>query len=372
MEGVRMRGQETGRVLTVSDDLPVAVERPVHSGKVRSVYFLSPGVSRRLIEARSYDVAPHSALALMVISDRLSAFDCLWHGETLAGVPGKGAALNRIAAHWFRCFAAAGLPPNHLLEVPHPMLWVVRQARPLRIEAIARRYLTGSLWRAYARGERRVGGVELPDGLAQYDRLPQLLFTPSTKGVIEGVPGVPPVDDTPVDPAILRAHAKPFGMRAEADVDACEAALARGFELIEAALAGQGELLVDTKFEFGLAPARAGGDELIYMDEVGTPDSSRIWRRDDWEKGPPREHSKEQFREALLSWVPDPGLLLEPARMHERSAFARGTAVPDAFLAELAETYAAQARAITGEAPAMSDDPRGELLDALSDLGVLC
>ena len=367
-----MPGLETGRVLTVSDDLPVAVDRPVHSGKVRSVYFLSPEVSQRLIEARSYDVAPHSALALMVISDRLSAFDCLWHGATLAGVPGKGAALNRIAAHWFHSFAVAGLPPHHLLEVPHPMLWVVRQARPLRIEAIARRYLTGSLWRAYARGERRVGGVALPEKLAQYDRLPQLLFTPSTKGVIEDVPGVRPVDDTPVDPAILRAHAKSFGMRGENDVDACDQALRRGFELIEAALAAHGELLVDTKFEFGLAPARDGGEELIYMDEVGTPDSSRIWRREDWERGPPREHSKEQFREALLSWVPDRDMLLDPARMGERNAFARATAVPDAFLAELGDTYAAQARAITGEAPPQGDDPRAELLDALADLGVLC
>jgi len=367
-----MPGQVNTRVLTVSDDLPVAVDRPVHSGKVRSVYFLSPENSRRLIETRSYDVAPNSTLALMVISDRLSAFDCLWHGDTLAGVPGKGAALNQIAAFWFRRFTAAGLAPNHLLDVPHPMLWVVRQARPLRIEAIARRYLTGSLWRAYARGERRVGGVQLPQQLAQYDRLPELLFTPSTKGVIEGVPGVPPVDDTPVDPAILRAHARAFGMRAESDVDACAEALKSGFELIEAHLAGLGELLVDTKFEFGLAPAREGGQELIYMDEVGTPDSSRIWRRDDWERGPPREHSKEQFREALLSWVADRDLLLDPGRMDERCAFARDTAVPDDFLMDLGRTYAAQARAITGEALPVSDDPRGEILDALEELGVLC
>ena len=108
------------------------------------------------------------------------------------------------------------------------------------------------------------------------------------------------------------------------------------------------------------------------MDEVGTPDSSRIWRRADWEQGPPREHSKEQFREALLSWAPDRDLLLDPARMDERCAFARATAVPDAFLADLGETYAAQARAITGEAPPGSDDPRADLLDVLADLGVLC
>jgi phosphoribosylaminoimidazole-succinocarboxamide synthase len=189
------------------------------------------------------------------------------------------------------------------------MLWVVRQARPIRIEGIARRYLTGSLWRAYARGERLVGGVALPDGLSQYERLPALLFTPSTKGIIEGVAGVAATDDAPVSPSVLREHPGAFALRSSADVDGCEALLRRGFEVIEDALEKHGELLVDTKFEFGLAPARDGGEELLVMDEVGTPDSSRIWRRRDWEAGHPREHSKEQFREALMDWVPDRAML---------------------------------------------------------------
>jgi phosphoribosylaminoimidazole-succinocarboxamide synthase len=354
-------------VLTVSDDLPLRVARPIHSGKVRSVYFLEPRDSRRLIEERGYPIAPDSDLAIMVISDRLSAFDCLWHSESLAGVPGKGAALNAIAAHWFDTLSRADAPAHHLLEMPHPMLWVVRQARPLMIEAIARRYLTGSLWRAYARGERTVGGVSLPDGLQQYALLPQLLFTPSTKGVIEGLEGVPETDDAPLSPEAIRRHFAAFGLQSAAQLDECIRALTLGFEQIEHALAAQGEMLVDTKFEFGLAPTLEGSTELIYMDEVGTPDSSRIWSRTDWESGAPREHSKEQFRESLLGWVPDSQMLLDPTRMPERIAFAREQAVPDRFFIELSTTYREQARRILAKDLPPPDRPREAMLELLSE-----
>ncbi|OXE29253.1 phosphoribosylaminoimidazolesuccinocarboxamide synthase, partial [Vibrio parahaemolyticus] len=102
------------QVLAVNDDLPIRTHKPVHSGKVRSVYWLTEEDSARLIKEKGYDVAPDAPLAIMVISDRISAFDCIWHGEGgLKGVPGKGAALNAISNHWFKLFKDNGLADSH-------------------------------------------------------------------------------------------------------------------------------------------------------------------------------------------------------------------------------------------------------------------
>lgn len=360
-----MNTPESSTVLTVSDDLPVRSERAVHSGKVRSVYWLGAADSARLIEERAYSVPPGSELALMVISDRLSAFDCLWQSENMAGVPGKGAALNAIAAHGFDLFGGTDLPGHHLLEMPHPMLWVVRQAQPVMVEAIARRYLTGSLWRAYERGERVIGGEQLPDGLQRFDRLPELLFTPSTKGVMRGLAGVPEYDDAPISYALLREHWAPFGFLAPEDVDRCRHAMLSGFENLAENYAAHGELLVDSKFEFGYVPGSAGDPELVYMDEVGTPDSSRVWRLADWERGTPKEYSKELFREDLLNWIPDRQLLLDSERMAERLAFAAANPVPDEFFRKLSSVYVDAARRVTGGELDLPDRPREAMLDLL-------
>jgi phosphoribosylaminoimidazole-succinocarboxamide synthase len=358
-------------VLTVSDDLPLRTARPVHSGKVRSVYWLNADDSLRLIDERGYAAPADSLLAVMVISDRLSAFDCLWKGESLAGVPGKGAALNSIAAHWFDDFSRAGLPPNHLLEMPHPMLWVVRQARPVKVEAIARRYLTGSLWRAYESGAREVAGESLPDGLTRFARLPRMLFTPSTKGVMRGLHGVPEFDDAPVSHELLREHFEAFGFARVEDVDQCRDALARGMERLNEGYSALDEILVDSKFEFGYAADENGAEQLIYMDEIGTPDSSRIWRCEDWERGAPQEHSKEQFREALLNWVPDPSLLLDSERVAQRQPFADQHPVPDAFFEALSQTYLQAASRLTGSVVSAPERPREAMLDVLNELRLL-
>ena len=89
------------KVMSVNDDLPLKVEGNVHSGKVRSVYWLTREDSKRLIEEKNYQVPADTKLAVMVISDRISAFDCIWKGEGgLDGIPGKGASLNSVSAHW--------------------------------------------------------------------------------------------------------------------------------------------------------------------------------------------------------------------------------------------------------------------------------
>jgi len=183
-------------VLAVNNDLPIRTHAPVHSGKVRSVYWLTEADSKRLIQERHYDVAPDAPLAIMVISDRISAFDCIWHGEGgLNGVPGKGAALNAISNHWFKLFKENGLADSHILEIPHPFVWIVQKASALKIEAIARQYITGSMWRSYANGERDFCGIQLPEGLQKDQKLPELLITPSTKGILNDIFGVPAQDD---------------------------------------------------------------------------------------------------------------------------------------------------------------------------------
>ena len=117
------------RVLAVNDDLPIRTFEPVHSGKVRAVYWLSAADSRRLIRERQYPIPETAELAVMVISDRLSAFECMWRAEGgLDGVPGKGAALNAISGHWFEAFKKAGLARSHILETPHPLVWIVQRA----------------------------------------------------------------------------------------------------------------------------------------------------------------------------------------------------------------------------------------------------
>ena len=226
------------RVLAVNNDLPIRTDEPIHSGKVRSVYWLTEADSARLIAQRGYDVAPDAPLAIMVISDRISAFECIWTGEGgMRGVPGKGAALNAISNHWFHLFREQGLADSHILEIPHPLVWIVQKARPVMIEAIARQYITGSMWRSYAKGEREFCGIAIPDGLERDQKLPELLITPSTKGILEGIPGVPAVDDVNITRADIDNNYQAFNFSSPGDVDLYEKLLKEGFDVIAGELA---------------------------------------------------------------------------------------------------------------------------------------
>ncbi|RLQ21518.1 phosphoribosylaminoimidazolesuccinocarboxamide synthase [Seongchinamella sediminis] len=354
------------KVLAVNDHLPIRTGAPVHSGKVRSVYWLSAADSARLVAERGYDVPADAPLAIMVISDRISAFDCIWHGEGgLNGVPGKGAALNAISSHWFNCFREQGLADSHILEVPHPLVWIVQQAKPVRIEAIARRYITGSMWRAYAGGERQFCGIELPDGLEKDQQLPQLLITPSTKGIVAGIPGVPAADDVNITRNDIVSNYQAFNFSSVDDVDRYETLLAEGFDLISARLAELDQIFVDTKFEFGYVRDSAGREKLIYMDEVGTPDSSRIWDGAAWREGRVVENSKEGFRQLLLKHFPDPDILLNKDRMQERQGLARDNALPADVLMAVSATYTGIAEKIIGKAIELSANPEAEIIEVL-------
>ena len=354
------------KVLAVNDDLPIRTDAPVHSGKVRSVYWLTAADSARLVVDRGYDVAADAPLAIMVISDRISAFDCIWHGEGgMRGVPGKGAALNAISNHWFRLFRERGLADSHILEIPHPLVWIVQKARPVMIEAIARQYITGSMWRAYEKGEREFCGITIPDGLQRDQKLPELLITPSSKGILEGIPGVPAVDDVNITRTDIENNFAAFNFKDISDIDKYERLLREGFDVISAELARIDQVFVDTKFEFGYVTDKSGNDKLIYMDEVGTPDSSRIWDGAALREGKVVENSKEDFRQLLLQHFPDPDILLNKGRMPERQALARDNALPTEVLMTVSRTYVGIAEKIIGTSLQLSDNPKAEIIEVL-------
>lgn len=356
------------RVLAVNDDLPIKTDQPVHSGKVRSVYWLSEDDSRRLIAQRNYPLPADTPLAIMVISDRISAFDCIWQGEGgLAGVPGKGAALNAIANHWFGEFKKAGLANSHIVDIPHPFVWIVQKATPVKIEAICRQYITGSMWRAYSKGERDFCGIQLPEGLAKDQKLPELLITPSTKGILKGIPGVPEADDVNITRANIEDNFAAFNFKQPSDIAQYENLLKQGFQLISDRLSALDQIFVDTKFEFGYVKNAEGADELIYMDEVGTPDSSRIWEGQNYRNGQITERSKEAFRQFLLGYFADPDILLNKDRMTERTALAQNNLLPTEALMDVSSTYTSIAKAITGAEVVLPNDPKQEIIDKLND-----
>jgi phosphoribosylaminoimidazole-succinocarboxamide synthase len=356
------------QVLAVNNDLPIRTDTPVHSGKVRSVYWLTAADSRRLIQDKGYDVADDTPLAIMVISDRISAFDCIWRGEGgMKGVPGKGAALNAISNHWFKLFKDQGLADSHILDIPHPFVWIVQKAKPVMIEAICRQYITGSMWRSYTKGERDFCGIELTEGLEKDSKLPTLLQTPSTKGILEGIPGVPAVDDVNITRKNIEDNFAAFNFKSLDDITLYEKLLTEGFDVISDALAKIDQIFVDTKFEFGYVKDRRGNDKLIYMDEVGTPDSSRIWDGEQYRGGKVVENSKEGFRQLLLNHFPDPDILLNKDRMAEREALARDNELPESVLMAVSETYIAIAEKITGKKIVLSQNPKQEVIDILRE-----
>ena len=360
-------------VLAVNNDLPIRTSSPVHSGKVRSVYWLTAEDSARLIEEKNYNVAADAPLAIMVISDRISAFECIWRGEGgLNGVPGKGAALNAISNHWFKLFREHGLADSHILDIPHPFVWIVQKAKPVMIEAIARQYITGSMWRAYEKGEREFCGIQIAEGLVKDQKLPELLITPSTKGILTGISGVPEADDVNITRDDLSNNFKAFKFNSADDVASYENLLSAGFNVISRELAKVGQIFVDTKFEFGYVTDRYGAEKLIYMDEVGTPDSSRIWDGEAYVQGKVVENSKEQFRQLLLNYFPEPEILLDKSRMDERTALAENNVLPVEVLMRTSKIYIDIAEKITGEKLILSSNPKAEIVAILAqDYGLI-
>ena len=355
-------------ILEMSNTLPIRTDKPIHSGKVRSVYWLTKKDSKRLIVEKNYPVAADAELGIMVISDRISAYECIWKGENgLNGVPGKGASLNAISNHWFKLFQEKGLADNHILDTPHPLVWIVQKARPIMIEAIGRSYITGSMWRSYEKGERTFCGIAIADNLQKDTKLPELLLTPSTKGILTGIPGVPEIDDVNITRQNIEENFEAFKFSSKEDITLYEKLLAEGFQVISDALAEIGQIFVDTKFEFGYVTDNQGQEKLIYMDEVGTPDSSRMWDAEKYAQGIIVENSKEGFRKDLLNFFDDPDILVNKNRMEERMKLAQETQLPTKILQDVSNTYTSIAEKITGKSITFSENPLEEIIIILSE-----
>jgi phosphoribosylaminoimidazole-succinocarboxamide synthase len=257
-----------GPAETLDDiDLPLPDRR---AGKVRVSYELS------------------STERLFVTTDRLSAFD-----RIIASVPSKGQVLNQLAAWWFD--QTRDVVANHLLEVPDPNVTIGRTAHPLPVEVVVRGYITGvtstSLWQQYATGARTIYGYDFPDGLAKNTPLPRPIVTPTTKA-LDGA------HDEPITcAAVVEQGLVPADLWEQVQAAAL-AVFARGQRTAEAA----GLILADTKYEFGLA---VDTGELLLIDEVHTPDSSRYWVTDSYDRRlaageEPESLDKEVVRRALI------------------------------------------------------------------------
>jgi phosphoribosylaminoimidazole-succinocarboxamide synthase len=190
-------------------------------------------------------------------------------------------------------------------------------------------------------------------------------MTPSTKGILKDIPNVPEADDVNVTREDLINNYQAFNFRNTDDINYYEKLLADGFTVISDELAKLDQIFVDTKFEFGYVTDTSGNEKLIYMDEVGTPDSSRIWDGAAYRDGQIIENSKEDFRQVLLNYFPDPDILLNKERMPERFALAADNALPQDILMQISKIYTGIAEKITGKPITLSQDPKTEIIDIL-------
>lgn len=238
------------------------------------------------------DVYDFEDRLLIVATDRLSAFDVVMPDP----IPGKGEMLTRISLFWFD--QVKDIVRNHLIssdvndypevcrlyaETLAGRSMLVTKTEPLAIECVVRGYLSGSGWKSYQK-DRTVCGISLPDGLRESDRLPEPIFTPSTKAEA----GQHDINISFDEAANIAGRETTEKAR-----DLSLAIYRRGVEIAEA----KGIIIADTKFEFGFV-----NGELILIDEVLTPDSSRFWPMDGYAPGGPQQSFDKQYvRDYLLS-----------------------------------------------------------------------
>ena len=281
---------------------------------------------------------------IIVVTDRLSAFDAV-----VGTIPFKGQVLNQLAQFWFE--HTKDIAPNHMLRVPDPNVMIARECTPLPVELVMRAYLTGvtstSIWKAYEGGARTFCGHHLPEGMSKNQPLPKPILTPSTKAA-----------KGDHDVSVSREELLAMGKITPEVFDRAAAIAHALFAAGQAHAASQGLILADTKYEMGLD--RAGN--LVVIDEIHTPDSSRYWYAADYEQRlaageEPRSLDKEYVRRWLAGdakWTGDgpPPVMPPDIRM------------------EAARRYITSYELVTGRA--FVPDPREPIARIASVLGATC
>lgn len=289
-------------------------------GKVRDSYVVTRAGQRQRI---------------LIASDRLSAFD-----RVLTTIPFKGQLLNRMAAYWFN--ETKDIVTNHIIENPHPNVFIAREVKILPVEVIVRGYLTGSAWRDYKSG-KAVSGISLPPGLKRSERFETPLITPSTKADV-GEHDLPISSDEVVTSGLVD---KKLWQQI------CEVALQLftfGTELAKK----RGLILVDTKYEFGIGEGPGGKPELVLADEIHTQDSSRYWLLKSYAQRFNQGEDPEMLdKEFVRRWL-----------MEEHNYMGEGKppVFTDDFRIETAVKYIEAYEQITGESfEAVVGNPREEI-----------
>jgi phosphoribosylaminoimidazole-succinocarboxamide synthase len=238
-----------------------------YKGKVRDVYTIN------------------NDTLVMIASDRISAFDVVLP----KGIPYKGQVLNQIAEQFLN--ATRDIVPNWLVSTPHPNVSIGKMCQPFKVEMVVRGYLAGHAARTYASGLRVLCGVSLPEGLKENDKLPQPIITPTTKAS-EGH-----------DEDISREEIIQQNIVSKEHYEQLEkhtlALYQRGQEIANK----MGLILVDTKYEFGLF-----NNEIVLMDEIHTPDSSRYFYKEGYEERQASgEEQKQLSKEFVRRWLIENG-----------------------------------------------------------------
>jgi len=257
----------------------------------------------------------------IVATDRVSAFD-----SHLGCIPYKGQVVTRMTEFWLN--RTSHIIQGHLIACPDPNVLEVQNCTPLPIELVVRGYITGvtptAMWYQYAKGRRSFAGHALPDGLHKNDKLPSPLVTPSTKA---------PKGER--DETISDAEAVHRGLVSQSEMEFLHDTAIALYEFGKEFAANRGFILVDTKYEFG----RTSNGEIVLIDEVHTPDSSRYWRIEEYVTAHKQQAEQLEYdKEYIRLWLASLGF--------EGSAIV--PAIPDSVFVGAASQYAAVFQEITG------------------------